>query len=359
MNILRFTLLSLCLLTGPVLRADPPALSLPGATDPLAEVLPILQAKYVDFKALNYKPGDHLTDLIARSNGEISLSAPEIASTPIPIMTATLPDNIIYWRLASFTLPPGKTWPDFAAQLQQASGTAPGIILDLRSNTTPDDYEGAEQVMGFFAPQDTALAKYDAIGAGHEIRITDRPVRLPMVVLTNKQTTGAAEALAAFLKADGALVVGRETSGWAAVFAEQKLFTGQILRFAVEAITLTDGTPLFGHPVVPDISPAVDDHAEKAALTLIKDNQILDVIGESPERHRMSEASLVQGQDPEWDDYLASLERRSVLLSLPVIHDVVLISALDSLKAIRLSQRPSPPAQATADAAPSVSTSVQ
>jgi hypothetical protein len=103
----------------------------------------------------------------------------------------------------------------------------------------------------------------------------------------------------------------------------------------------------------------VDDHTEKAALTLIKDNQILDVIQESAERHRMSEASLVQGQDPEWDDYLASLEGRPVLLSLPVIHDVVLISALDSLKAIRLSQRPSPPAQATADASPSASTSVQ
>jgi hypothetical protein len=83
----------------------------------------------------------------------------------------------------------------------------------------------------------------------------------------------------------------------------------------------------------------VDDRSERAALTLIRDNQILDVIGESPERHRMSEAALVQGQDPEWDDYLATLERKPVLLSLPVIHDVVLISALDSLKAIRLSER--------------------
>jgi peptidase S41-like protein len=359
MNILRLILLGLLLLTGPALRADPPALSLPGSTDPLAEALPILQAKYVDFKALNYKQGDHLTDLITRSNGEISLSASETDSLLVPIITATLPDNIIYWRLASFTLPPGKSWPDIAAQLQQASGTAPGIILDLRSNTTPDDYEGAEQIMGFFAPQDTALAKYDAIGAGHEVGIPNHPVHLPMVVLTNKQTTGAAEALAAFLKTDGALVVGRETSGRAAVFAEEKLSCGQVLRYAVENISLADGTLLLGHPVTPDISPAVDDHTEKAALTLIKDNQILDVIQESAERHRMSEASLVQGQDPEWDEYLASLERRSVLLSLPVIHDVVLISALDSLKAIRLSQRPSPPAQATADSSPSVSTSVQ
>jgi hypothetical protein len=66
----------------------------------------------------------------------------------------------------------------------------------------------------------------------------------------------------------------------------------------------------------------------------------------------MSEASLVEGQDPEWDDYLASLKQQPVLLSLPIIHDVVLITALDSLKAIRLSQSPLP-AQTTASASTS------
>ena len=89
-----------------------------------------------------------------------------------------------------------------------------------------------------------------------------------------------------------------------------------------------------------------------------KDNQISDVIQESVERHRMSEATLVQGQDPEWDDYLASLEQKPVLLSLPVIHDVVLISALDSLKAIRLSER-TLPTQITANASPPTSSSIQ
>ena len=90
----------------------------------------------------------------------------------------------------------------------------------------------------------------------------------------------------------------------------------------------------------------------------IKDNQISDVIQESAQRHRMSEASLVQGQDPEWDDYLASLEQKPVLLSLPVIHDVVLVSALDSLKAIRLSER-TLPAQATANSSTPTSSSIQ
>jgi Peptidase family S41 len=360
MNILKLTLLSLLLLAGPILWADPPVVAPSSAPDPLVEALPILQAKCIDFQTLNYKPGDSLSDLIARSNGKISLGVPGTSSTPSPIVTTTLPDNIIYWRLASFV--PQKSWMDLATQLEQANPSAAGIVLDLRSNVAPDDYHGAAQVMGLFASGDSTLSKYDAIGIDHGVKIPDHPIHAPIVVLTNGQTMGAAEALAACLKADGALVVGRPTRGDAAVFEEQKLSSGQVLRFAVENITLADGTPLWGHPVTPDISPTVDDRAEKGALILIRNNHILDVLQESAERHRMSEASLVQGQDPEWDDYLASLEQKPVLLSLPIIHDVVLVSALDSLKAIRFSQGPVPaPAQttATANVSPPPSASVQ
>ncbi len=212
--------------------------------------------------------------------------------------------------------------------------------------------------MDFFAPEDPALAKFAPIAIDRGARIPDHPIHVPIVVLTNNQTIGSAEALAAFLQADGALVVGRQTGGKAAVFDEQKLSSGQVLRFDAANITKADGTPLFGHPVVPDISVTVNDHDEKAALILIKDNQILDVIQESSARHRMSEASLVKGQDPEWDEYLASLEQKPVLLSLPVIHDVALVSALDSLKAIRLSER-TLPVQATTNASAPTSSSIQ
>jgi hypothetical protein len=124
-------------------------------------------------------------------------------------------------------------------------------------------------------------------------------------------------------------------------------------RFRTEA-------PAWGHPVVPDIALKVNDRTEKAALVLIRDNHISDVIEESAERHRLSEASLVKGQDPELDDYLASLEKGPVLLSLPVIHDVVLISALDSLRAIRLSERLSTEATTTAKVStPATTSSVQ
>lgn len=349
-------------MAGPVLRADAPAVSPSIATDPLVEALPILQAKYPDFKELQYKDGDHLSDLIARSGGKITLNAPETAPPLMPSVMVTMPDNVFYWRLASFT--PEKSWSDVVAHLMQMAPSATGVILDLRSNVAPDDYAGADEILGLFTSGDPTLGVH-LVGIEPHYRF-----HAPIIVLTNHQTTGAAEALTACLQADGALVVGRQTAGKMGRFEEQKLTSGQILRYFISPVWHLPPGAVFtfpqhhdlpwGQPVTPDINVAVDDRTEKAALMLIRDNHVLDVIQESAERHRMSEASLVNGQDPEWDDYLASLEQKPVLLSLPIVHDVALISALDSLKAIRFSQGNLPaPATTTANASPQPSTSIQ
>jgi len=361
MNIFKYTLFSLTVLLGPTLQAEPVTVSPPSGVDPMAEALPVLQSRYPDFAALNYKPGDKLEDIIARSNGEISLIAPD-SLAPTPIITAALPDGVIYWRLASFT--PKKDWADLGTDLQSSiqHGGTNGAILDLRSNDTPQDMRGASQVISYFAPGDSTLKRYNLKEVDHALLPTDvvldSAFNEPLIVLVNQKTSGAAEALAACLKADGALVVGAQTPGRGADFADVKLSSGLILRFVTDHVRLGNGLDLWDHPVVPDLTPADPDHNEKAALTLIRDNHILDVIQEADERHRLSEATLVLGQDPEWDDYLGTLERKPVLLSLPVIHDPVLVSALDSLKAIRLSQRTLPPPGSVTAALPT-SSSVQ
>jgi Peptidase family S41 len=328
---------SLLLLAVPVFGADALSPVSAPAPDPVAEVLPVLQSSYPGFAALHYQTGNHLSDLIARSNGQIILDS--VSAGPTPIFTAALPDGIIYWRLASFT--PKKDWADLANDLRQAIKSDTGAVLDLRSNTTPDDYAGAAQVASLFAPDNTSLDKYlpEKGAATLHLAVTDHVFQGPLVVLTNDQTTGAAEALAGCLKMNGALVVGQAATDTASFFDEHKFSNGQALRFAV---TPPPGIPPTVAAVVPDIALTVDEHNEKAALSLIREDHVLDVIEESAARHRLSEASLVHGQDPEWDDYLASLEKGPVLLSLPQIHDPVLITALDSLRAIRFSQEHAP-----------------
>ncbi len=101
-------------------------------------------------------------------------------------------------------------------------------MLDLRDNVSPDDYAGAAQVLAFFAPGDASLA-----AKGAPASVTPPHLDGPVIVLTNGLTAGAAEALAARLKIDGALVVGRTTAGTA--FAQRKLSNGETLRFAIAA----------------------------------------------------------------------------------------------------------------------------
>lgn len=319
----------------PTVPANTPSAPVPApVADAMSEVLPILQAKYVDFAALQYKPGDRLSDLAARSNGRISLYMPQ-TSVPTPILTAVLPDNIAYCRAGSFT--PKKDWPSLAADLNAMIDAqhVSGAVIDLRGNAS-GDYAGAAQMLGFFVSNDTSLFKYAAApkpGATPPAPIPALPhLDGPIVVLINGQTAGAAEALAGCLKGDGALVVGRATAGTG--FEEDKLSNGEILRFATALPAAGD---TLTRPVMPDIAMTVDDHNEKTALMLIREDRVLDVIQESAERKRMSEATLVNGQDPEWDAYLASLEKTPVLLTLPRIHDPVLVTGLDSVRAIRLS----------------------
>jgi hypothetical protein len=347
--------------TAPVTPVAPPA----SPADPITEALPFLQAAYVDFPALHYKEGDKLSDLELRSQGRISLITPGTVA-PVPVLTAALPDGIIYCRLGSFT--PKKDWNDVAGSLRSLIDWehAVGTVVDLRSNAS-NDYVGAYNALGLLVPGDLTLLKdtpQDKTGFVRlPMQIPDRHLDGPLVVLTNGQTAGAAEALAACLKADGALVVGRATSGTG--FEEDKLPDGAILRFATALHRLPGDT--MTRPVMPDIAMTVDDHNEKTALMLIREDHVLDVIQEQSARKRMSEATLVSGQDPEWDAYLSTLEQTPVLLSLPRVHDPVLVTALDSVRAIRLSGSPTvaptaatvPAAQAAANDAKPANTSVQ
>ena len=199
-----------CLLASPLFGADAGV-----SVDSTAEAMPVLQAGYVDFAALQSKPGDRLDDIIARAQGGVSIVPAAKADSPPPIIAALLPDNIIYCRLASFN--PGSSWGDLAGRIDKWIGEgAEGVILDVRSNVAPDDFDGAAQLAGLFTAAGTPLfsvtdAKqnsrpYTSIAPGPPAG--PLPVTAPLVILTDARTMGAAEAFAEALRNHGALVMG-------------------------------------------------------------------------------------------------------------------------------------------------------
>ena len=156
------------------------------------------------------------------------------------------------------------------------------------------------------------------------------------------------------------MIIGQPTAGKGALFEEQKLSSGQTLRYAVAQISLADGIPLWGKPVTPDLGPTINDQVEKHAPRMIGTTTSPMSFEESPPRHRLSEATLVQSQDPEWDAYLVSLEKKpgDKTTPPPIVRDIALIDAMDSLKAIQLSQRPAAK-QPKSDASPQTSSSLE
>lgn len=345
------TLLLTCLLSVPLfgVGAEP-------APDPLGEALPLLQSGFVDFSRLQIQPGEQLKDIVLSSGNEISLESPAaVQATPPPIMAALLPEQIVYCRAASFR--PASSWADLTGQLEKwLELGAQGIVLDLRSNGAPDDFDGAGHLAGLFLSAGTPLfdlrdvggkiQSYSSIPPGLDsLTGVTLPCPVPLVVLTDKHTSGAAEGLAASLRMHAALVLGEATAGEGGLFADHPLASGQILHYLVGEVVMPDGTTLWDHPVIPDIDVTADAKKEQVALALIGQQHIADVIGEAAQRHRMSEASLVRGEDPEIDASLAAQAAGAGGLPSPLAtQDIVLVDALDSLKAIHFSQQ--------ADAAP-------
>jgi hypothetical protein len=296
------------------------------------ELIALLRANYVDFDKLPRKD-DSLQGLIAESKGGLSVTT--TPATTARMFSTVLPGNVVYLRAESFT--PSTSWKDLATQANRGNST--GLVVDLRSNATPDDFIGAMQVATFMSQGKPGLVVRGATFAATPSATPSLNGHPTVVVLTNRETRGAAEALAACLKAHGALVMGEATEGKAAIFKEVSLASGGVLRYATAHVYLADGTDLWNHPVIPDVTTTANAKDEETALALIDQNQVANVIGEDGPRHRMSEAALVQGQDPEQDAFLASREASApAAQSAPATRDVSLVEAIDSLKAIRVLQ---------------------
>lgn len=201
---------------------------------------------------------------------DLHASKPAASATTARLFSTILPGDITYLRAASFT--PATT------EAASINATSKGLILDLRSNTTPGDFVGAGRIA-------KALQGAQMV-----------------VVLTNRETRGAAETLTATLQSRGALVMGEQTKD-----------------------------------IFPDVTTTVNGREETKALAMIDRQQVDAVITETATRHRMSEAALVKGQDPEQEAFIASHEQAAPAAA-PATHDVALVEALDSFKAIRVLQ---------------------
>src|SRR6266496_3029553 len=112
----------------------------------------------------------------------------------------------------------------------EATNRLKGVILDLRF-ADGHDYAAAANAADRFLTVEQPILDWEA-GSARSTAKADA-LRVPLAVLVNPQTVGAAEALAAALReTDAAVLIGARTAGQAQVFKEFELSNGQRLRIA-------------------------------------------------------------------------------------------------------------------------------
>ncbi len=180
--------------------------------------------------------------------------------------------------------------------LAPSGGAVSGLVIDLRF-AGGTDFAEANAAAGRFAPRSP-----DAPGSG-DLSPTIPPgtngtSSLPLMVLVNRQTAGAAEVLAAKLRraVTPSLLIGTNTAGQARTYVPIVLPGGEVVRIGGDPLGVTSGITLDGS-LVPDLQVAVDEADERHYFT----NEFQRVLNGQPVvppgaggRFRLNEAELVR-----------------------------------------------------------------
>jgi len=249
------------------------------------------------------------------------------------------------------------TGKEFQAAYERllATNKLKGLVIDLRF-AGGGDYAAAVAVAERFFADELPLVDW---GEGWKKSSgKTNAISLPVAVLVNRKTTGAAEALAGMLRhRDVGLLIGTNTAGEASMAKEFSLKTGQRLRVAVAPVKVGDGRELPFSGIKADIEVEVSpedelawyEDAYKKPPTPVRlagaVNTETNAAGTNrTPRRRMNEAELVrmnrEGQltDRDREPSLTNDPSRTVE-SVPMVNDPALARALDLLKGLAVVQQ--------------------
>jgi peptidase S41-like protein len=223
-----------------------------------------------------------------------------------------------------------------------ASKKVSDLIVDLRASPGTNDLSLAAEFAKRFCPRGKPIFTLRK-PAGRQDRVfsSDREpaFRGLIMVLTDSDTTGAVEAVAAALRFYvKALVIGQPTAGRAAEYSDLPLPNGKILRIAVAEIISPDGGSLFPEGLKPDL-PVEMSLAEKRQIFQSSSDQGMGPFIYDTGRPHMSEAALLAGTNPELEAAEAAQQRRGRAPEKPAPHDPVLQRALDVVTSLEVYQK--------------------
>ena len=288
--------------------APTPTPTLRQAVDSLDEsqiqkAIDALEANYLSPEALDNVSRQKalLEGLLLRLGTGVDLNqAGNATSTPFPFLAEILDGRIGYIR-------PGAMSAAALKQTDSALGnfadkSIPAVILDLRGIPGGTEFDIAADFARRFCPKGKILFTIEKPNAKQERILTaDRESVFQgiLVVLTDAETSGAAEALAATLRSNSSgMIVGAKTAGGAVEFSEFPIGGGKTIRLAISRVSLPGSGPIFPTGVKPDIEISLPAETQKKIFELTKEKGVSQFVFDT-ERPRMNEAALVANTNPE------------------------------------------------------------
>jgi len=276
-----------------------------------------------------------LEGLVRRLSPGAAIVSASTKSSPrpeTPFLAEILDSHIAYFRLGALTK---DTLAQFDAALAGfAEKEIDAVILDLRGLLDGGDYETAAEFARRFCAKGKLLFSIQKPSAKQERIFTsnqDPAFQGVVVILTDSETSGAAEALAGTLRLNtGAMIIGSETTGQAVEFAEAPIGGNTVLRVAVAQVILPNSGPIFPEGVKPDVSISLSREQREQIFRESKEKGVSQFVFD-PERRRMNEASLVANLNPEIESVQAAQRDRG---KAPQLRDTVLQRAVDLVTAI-------------------------
>jgi len=222
-----------------------------------------------------------------------------------------------------------------------------GLVLDLRF-ARGEDYTAVVDAANAFVKGEA-----DVLKVGQDVRKTQargEGIELPVTILVNRQTRGAAEALAAILQDQKVgLLIGGRTAGQALVFDEFPLSGGQQLKIARTRVALPSGKEIGSDGVAPDISLDVDERNERRWLEdpYASIARASTAGGPAPfltsvtnrNNRRLNGAEVARRHREELADEETEPEPRRAEAPPQVVQDAALARALDFLKGVTAAPR--------------------
>jgi hypothetical protein len=233
-----------------------------------------------------------------------------------------------------------------AVAAMNATNKLTGLIFDLRFSGG-ENYAAAAALADLFVDVERPLL--DGGSGVMKSSVKTNALELPVTLMVNGETMGAAEALAEVMRSTGTgLILGSVTRGAAMTSREFALKNGRRLRIADARVRLGDGAVIAERGVTPDIVVNVSEADERRYVNdpfvnLLKSTgdsvSSLTATNKSPRRVRFTEADLVRARREGVRLDEDSTPQRESDSDTPVIQDPALARAVDLLKGLAVVRR--------------------